>query len=325
MRSLFKLTLVFISMLLFFFIYFVWKGDQKLKEQLPMLHSLETFMEFDQDLGYRFKSNVTFSWEEMFHDSTYHDKYISTDSLRRRTVNNNFASQYLLFLGCSYTIGQGLNDEESFPYILNDRQDKYQVYDYASTGYGAQQLIPIFNKPIRNEIKEDSGILIYMFIDHHVNRLAKDIFSVNFSFFTPYFVFEDNKVVNKGLYYEYFPIKTRLVLGVSNTVLYDVWDALEQRFFWDWDSNYKFTAKVIKTSQEAYLRQFPKGKYYVVIFPGEKNEIKSYLEKEGLNIIDLSESINLEEIGGRQKDAYHPNEVGASAIAELLLGVIDTL
>lgn len=325
MRSFFKFTLSLLLILLLLFTYFFWKGDQKLKENLSKLNSPDTFMEFDQDLGYRFKPNISFSWEEMFHDSSYRDKFMATDSLRRRTVNNNSASQYLLFLGCSYTIGQGLNDVESFPNILNNLQDKYQVYDYASTGYGAQQLIPIFNKPIRSEIREDTGILLYMFIDHHVNRLVKDIFSINFSFFTPYFVFEDNKVVNKGMYYENFPIKTRLVLGVSNTVLYKVWDDLEQRFFWDWDINYKLTAKVIKTSQEAYLRQFPKGKYYVVIFPGEVNYIKPYLEQEGLNVIDLSKSIYLEEIGGRQKDGYHPNEVGASAIAKLFLSVIDTL
>lgn len=325
MLSFFKYIVSLLLILLFLVSYFYWKGDKSLNSQLDRLKNSNTFMQYDKDLGYRFKSNVTFSWEEMFYDSSYKEKFISTDSFRRRTINNNLASQYLMFLGCSYTIGQGLNDGEAFPYILNNQQSKYQVYNYASTGYGAQQLIPFFNKSISSEIKEDSGILLYMFINHHVNRLAKDIFSINFSFYTPYFELENDKVVSKGMYYQYFPIKTRLVLGVSNTFLFNAWNLLEQKFFWDWEGSFRLTSKVVKSSQDGYLKQFPKGKYYVVIFPGEDNNIKPYFEQEGLTVIDLSQSINLEAIGGRQKDGYHPNEVGAAAVAELLLGVIDTL
>ena len=46
------------------------------------------------------------------------------------------AQRYALFLGCSYTFGDGVGDSETLPAPFGARAPAYHVYNFATTGYG---------------------------------------------------------------------------------------------------------------------------------------------------------------------------------------------
>ena len=309
--------------------FFIIKGNHKLHKELKKLSNGQHQMIYDSDLGYRFKKNNQFTWDA-FSKKTIDSNVINTiDSFSRRiTYRQNAATKHLIVLGCSYTYGQGLNDRESFPYIISERSHDYQAYNYALPGYGAHQIVSIFDKPIEQEIEQDTGVLIYFFIDHHLNRLIRDLTTIRYNFYTPYYKLDkNNELINYGFYYKYRPLYTRFVLGLATYPrIISAAIKLEQKYRnLNTTENYKLLAKVVAASKTAYLEKFPNGRYYVAIFPTEDNRSKVYFEREGINVLDLSNKIDLGKINGRQQDGYHPNVIGSKAIAELVLGIIDTL
>lgn len=301
------------------------KGDIRLKKALSDLNNPTSSIVHDEDMGYRYKENNQFSWSVVLKDSLFGDKNVTIDSLQRRFCNQNYGSKYLILFGCSYTFGYGLSDSSAIPYIINENQNRFQVYNYSVPGYGTQQLYTLFHKKINSEIKEEDGVFLYFFLDHHVNRLVKDLFSIRFSHYSPLLKIEDDTLIVKGMYNEIHPIWTKMVLGMENSFIYNMISRIEANFFRNVENDYTTTAKVIKASEKAYMRQFSNNDFYVVVFPGESDKIVPYLEKEKVKYINLSKSVDLETIQGRQKDGYHPNEKGAKAVAEIILGVIDTL
>lgn len=305
------------------------KGNKILKQSLSSLKEGNYKMIYDADLGYRLNKNIQFTWDEYSFNPTDSNIVVTIDSLQRRvTAKNDSAVHHLITLGCSYTFGQGLNDEASIPYLISEQKNEFQVYNYAMAGYGAQHILPIFNKPIESEVQPDSGILLYFFIDHHLDRLVRDLFTIKFNYYTPYYKLgKQGEIINCGLYYQHKPLLTKFVLGLATYPRIFNGIRVIEPFFYKArsDKNYAFLAKIVAASEKAYLEKFPNSKYYVVIFPSENNRAKPFFEKEGLNVLDLSQQLNLDEINGRQKDGYHPNTVGAQSIAKLVGGIIDTL
>ncbi len=65
-------------------------------------------------------------------------------------------------------------------------------------------------------------------------------------------------------------------------------------------------------------RQLPDYSFYLVFMPGECNaELKGLCDELGVATIDFCQAIDLDSIGGRQEDGYHPNAKGSEAVAAL--------
>jgi hypothetical protein len=76
----------------------------------------------------------------------------------------------------------------------------YQGYNYGVSGYGTQHLLAQTSEKITpEEIKQRQGILIYFFIDNHLNRLVGSrriikLWGENF----PYFFLDDDKKLQQS-------------------------------------------------------------------------------------------------------------------------------
>lgn len=99
----------------------------------------------------------------------------SFDGLGRRNigpVNPNRAAA--LFLGCSVTLGEGIEGDQTFAAEFGRIQHRYQPYVYAFHGWGPANLLslvrtPDFGKDIATE-KGKSGLVVFTYIDHHIAR-----------------------------------------------------------------------------------------------------------------------------------------------------------
>lgn len=104
-----------------------------------------------------------------------YDAYYSFAEGRRVTPDSDPASQqYSIFLGGSFTFGEGLNDSETLPYHYNQlHKQKRNIRNYGFNGYGTHQVYTI----AKNFIVTDSALqraenveVYYWFIDPHILR-----------------------------------------------------------------------------------------------------------------------------------------------------------
>lgn len=102
---------------------------------------------------------------------------ISTDSYGRRITGTESLSRpemNVIFLGCSFTFGHGVNDTESFPYQFGAKTKNIQVYNFGISGSSpSDELLRI-----RKNAEYFDGIdttlptfIVYTFINDHVLRV----------------------------------------------------------------------------------------------------------------------------------------------------------
>jgi len=69
-------------------------------------------------------------------------KYSATHSeFGNRITSDNLSDSLpeIFVYGCSYTYGQGVNDDETYPYLLQQAYGQYSVTNFARSGYGSLQ------------------------------------------------------------------------------------------------------------------------------------------------------------------------------------------
>ena len=79
-------------------------------------------------------------------DEVVYDVLYSRDEEGRRITpwRGDRADTLVLLFGCSYTVGEGLNDRETFPWQLGEiLGEKFQVLNYGFHGYGSHQMLAL--------------------------------------------------------------------------------------------------------------------------------------------------------------------------------------
>ena len=108
-------------------------------------------------------------------DTVYNVKYTISNSLRLTPNSNVESDSTMIFLGCSFTFGEGLNDNETFPYYVNEMfNNKYKIKNFGFHGYGPNHIHSL----IKNVILVDESILkdmnktefYYKFYNFHIER-----------------------------------------------------------------------------------------------------------------------------------------------------------
>lgn len=85
--------------------------------------------------------------------------------------NNN--KKPILFVGCSYTLGEALEDEDTMPAKIEKLTNRYG-YNWGISGYGAVQALILFlleNK--YHLINEEPEYIIYTYMFHHLDRFQE--------------------------------------------------------------------------------------------------------------------------------------------------------
>lgn len=114
----------------------------------------------------------------------------------RKPVGLNFNKKPILLLGCSYTFGDGLTEEETFSYKLS-QYTKRPVYNKGVSGGGIQHAILMAQDPdFYNSVQEPEYVIFVYNSNLHIIRMHLYIFSALWdSFLYPRFVLKDDKLV----------------------------------------------------------------------------------------------------------------------------------
>lgn len=80
-----------------------------------------------------------------------------------------------IFFGDSFTYGEGLNDDETLPYLFEElSRGRYKVYNFGFHGYGPHQMLRIIETGLLEKIVIDQQpmVVIYEALMQHIERVS---------------------------------------------------------------------------------------------------------------------------------------------------------
>jgi hypothetical protein len=250
----------------------------------------------------------------------------SIDEYSRRITPvryQNGRHKFLLFLGCSFTYGEGVKDDQTLPYYTTEFSTEYFPYNYGFHGNGPFDILAkLETTDFAKEVKEKNGIVIYTFIDAHIRRTVGSTGVASWNSRRVYYqLTKDGKLVRKGSFESARPVLTRFYKILSKSrLLKSLKVEIPPRIT---DKDVQLTARVIEEMKHQVADKFPKSSFYVVIYPGSKYSslLIRYLKEKDIRYLDYSKLF----AGKKEKGQYvlsqedkHPNPLAYQTLAKAL-------
>lgn len=125
-------------------------------------------------LGYAPSKNSQWSHKLISGDSVIYDVIQTVDSTGfRYSPTHSNTKNAVLFLGCSFTFGAGLNDDETLPYLFEQSSSRFlQGLNTGGNGYGAHQTLALLQNRLEKNLTKDKILKagIYTALTDHVFR-----------------------------------------------------------------------------------------------------------------------------------------------------------
>ena len=243
--------------------------------------------------GYRLPAGETIHHSYKVNDILIYTQEYAIDSFSRREtpLDSIAADKFIAVAGCSFAFGYGVPGTETLPYYLQQDMPGYKGYNYGVSGYGTQHLLLQTREKITPaEINEKQGIMVYFFIDNHLNRLVGSrriikLWGENFPYF---FLGDDKKAHQNGTFTTGRRWKTLFYKTITNSAIVDILDLELPRKISEKDL--KLAAAVIAESKREFERNFPGSEFVVMFSPGSKysGELGALLAKKKIDFVDYS-------------------------------------
>ncbi|MCP4178188.1 MAG: hypothetical protein GY756_10510, partial [bacterium] len=158
------------------FEFYQWADSIKRCEYYSRWRDDHLHLDNRHELGYLPKKNSSWTASRYFdNDMVYKCIYtINKHGYRISPPHKEKVKGCLLFFGCSFTYGEGVNDTETLPYVTGILlEENYAVYNFGIHGNGTHQMLFTFeNGIVENIVKHNVTHVIYQTIyPEHVNRL----------------------------------------------------------------------------------------------------------------------------------------------------------
>ncbi|MEZ4902770.1 MAG: hypothetical protein R2822_13950 [Spirosomataceae bacterium] len=247
---------------------------------------------FDPFLGRKPIPNHVFWWTKTLNNKPFVQIDMKVDSFSRRITP--FAdtiqparTQYALFLGCSFTYGDAVRDNETIPYYFQKENGAYQAYNYAFFGYSPRHALARFqHEDLTKQVPQKDGFAVYTYIEDHVNRAIPSVGWIGMydGFFPD---INESTMQTTGVYRFNHPLKYRFGMMAYQS-------KVRQHFAMDFPfayrpKDYELTANLIKATQEEYKKQFKNDRFYVIIYPDllkKDSPMLGLLQGLGVKVLD---------------------------------------
>jgi hypothetical protein len=243
-------------------------------------------------LGYAMFWNSVIEKEYLDTMCVYNAKYTINRSGYRETapmsINTSDTVSSIVFFGCSYTFGMGLNDDQTIPYIVQDyEKDKYKVYNLGVGGYGPNQMLSAIEHNMLNSIvKGKPRIFIFTAITDHINRVyGLNLKAIRYEYGPKYVIDEKtNQLKFEGLYID--PQNLMESRWFSKIIKSGICGYITKKAIDKKKS--RLVLAIISKSKELLLKKYPGSKFYVIYWDNVQDNndsaIISGLRKKGVNV-----------------------------------------
>lgn len=156
-------------------IFETYKNDPILYKS-PEVRTNQIF-EYRKYIGFVLRKNVSTRAYRKFGDYTAYNVIYTADKngLRLTPSSNDKSDKCIMFFGCSFVYGVGLNDNETLPYLFGiSSNKKYKIYNFGMGGYGPHQMLSMLEHGsydnLLNGCKENTAV--YVALSDHARRIA---------------------------------------------------------------------------------------------------------------------------------------------------------
>jgi len=233
------------------------------------------------------------------------------------------------FFGCSFTVGEGLNDNETLPYLFEEKSNgEYLTYNFGFHGYGPHQMLRILESGWLDKvlIKKGPLLAVYWALLPHIERSAGNY---------PYFVWDAygpryklnssgeveyaGKFKDASIIKRFIPVLNKSLIIQKINILPGIWGWKRNR------QDIKLFVKIIQKSQEIVADKYH-GDFYVLLGLDKNDPDHEYvlaeLKRNKVKVITTQEIFsryNDDEEKYYIKGEGHPNKLANDRIAEYLL------
>lgn len=280
----------------------------------------ESAME-DDILGVKAKPNLSFKWAPVHKGIAYDSIHISTDQFSRRITPRADSlprPRYAMFLGCSYTYGDGVSDNETLPYYFQKEAIDYQSYNYGFLGYSPLHALARLQKSnLKEQMPQQNGFGVFTLINDHLDGVipASRWIEITKGRF-PYL--NESTMQTDGTFDQRRRLYTTFVTNFQSTGLKEMLRWGYPRFHTP--EHEELLAKIIVKARDEYVSRFQNQNFYVIIFPGNpaSETIIRLFKEKGIQYFDYSKLIDLK-TNMLGFDNAHPKAVVYQAVAHKLV------
>jgi hypothetical protein len=246
----------------------------------------------------------------------------------------NSGQNQLLFFGCSFTFGQGLNDDQTIPAQVSLLTHKTRAFNYGTMGYSPGHVLSYLRYvDISRQFTDRANTsLIYLWGDHLFERVSGSFFHLSWGGqVTPYYYTASDGLKFGGTLSDHYPVRALLAHQLLRLPLVGRWlmGALSRGAAQGPPSKYEIdlSVQILRDAFEEYKRQFKSDRFYVVFYPGSqisRDALQENLRRVGISTIDLVDLF----LGQKDPNAFfipddgHPS---ARAAREVAQGIIKAL
>lgn len=225
----------------------------------------------------------------------------------------NKKKKSIILYGCSYAMGVGLKDEETFGYFLQKLTGR-KVYNRSLAGYGIQHMLYLVKNNINLLIKKENFIeseyAIYLYIENQIKRLYRpnDYFDIYLMFYkwnkdkTNLVEYKD---IDMWFWHSYY---LRNMYINKNEKLFTLLPNGEIMLSKEMG---KYLSMFFILANRELKKHFPNIKFVIFVYDGNSGmkKIQNSLEQEGIKIVYLSELTKIDFKNRKyiQSDNVHPN------------------
>lgn len=235
-------------------------------------------------------------------------------------------AQVVLAVGCSYTFGQGVADNETYPYVLGERlYPRFQVYNFGCMGYGVHHLYALVQSGVLTNVMggRTPSYIVYLAIPDHIRRALG---AYDYTLHSPCYLLDDGKPIYAG---EHWDVRARQTVRnqLRKSHLYGLvskaWRARPLS-----RENLELLAALVTQSRRELLQRWPKLQFIVLFwdYGPQAREQLAALQNVGIDVIPVSRV--LPELGRHPEryalgpGDYHPNSLAYRMIGDYLARLI---
>jgi hypothetical protein len=183
----------------------------------------------------------------------------------------------VLFFGCSFTFGEGLQDAETLPYQVGIQSGgRYRTFNFGVGGYSpAQMLTQIEQGMVGRVVDTTPEYAYYTAIPHHVWRAAGRATSIQHE---PRYVLDPAGTVHRaGFFEDHAPLATRHALGLRPRLEGQfgksaLWRILMFRDSPIREDDFHLYFAIVGQARALLTARYPGIQFHVILWPGDFND-----------------------------------------------------